>query len=324
MNFQEIMTKLEEKEAKNLVILATNYLFSQPIVELFPARFVTSQVQLFLQSVVEGQQTQAWVTEQIEQLRTQVPKGYPKDIIPDQVIEPWKKLLGQELSLDEKLIHHLLDHKAIESLFHEILTDVLTEFTQTIKNWSDFAAASSPKGMSKGFGRLRALGERALKETPLGSFTQMIEQQAQRKILEYLDRSISTIIKMSAGHVCDEHNRKLQAAYRIHVLDVLLHTRNETLLKQVEEIEVEAVIQTITKTIDALLSQDTFQDDIHKLVLSILDSFDQKSLFDVMKEAGIDDSWRAETEDHLSMLLLGFLKTEPAQQWLENLLFAKK
>lgn len=320
MSTEKVLEKLQSGQAKQLIYLATNFLFQQPIRELFPASFIESQVKLILESIVQGEQTKIWVTEQVELLRQQVPEGYPKDFIPEEVITPWRELLQHEMVLNEKLIHALLDHRAIEQLFHEILTDVLTEFTKTIKHWGDLATSTAPKGVNRGFGRLKALGEKALKETPLGNLTQLIETQAQRKIFEYLDKSIAEIVRRTAAHMSMQDNQKLQAAYRVHVLDVLLSTRNEVLLEQIEVVEPHYLVDAMTETIRGILRRESFQDDIHQLVSSMMDSFGDKSLFEVMEEAGISDDWRVETEEHLSLLLLQFLETKEAQKWLKELL----
>ena len=320
MSTEKVVEKLQAGQAKKLVYLATNFLFQQPIRELFPILFIESQIKLILESIVQGEQTKIWVTEQVELLRQQVPEGYPKDSIPAEVIAPWRELLQHEMVLNEKLIHNILDHRAIEQLFHEILTDVLTEFTKTIKNWGDLASATAPKGVNRGFGRLKALGERALKETPLGNLTNLIETQAQRKILEYLDRSIAEVVKRAAAHMTEEDNRKVQAAYRVHILDVLLHTRNEVLLNQLDVIEPHYLVDAMTETIRGILKRESFQEDIHQIVSSVMESFGDKSLLDVMEEAGLSDDWRADTEEHLSVLMLRFLETDEAKDWLGELL----
>ena len=320
MDTDKILEKLKSGQAKHLIYLATNFLFQQPIRKLFPHSFVESQVKLILESIVQGEQTKIWVTEQVELLRQQVPEGYPKDFIPKEVVAPWRELLKHEMVFNEKLVHHLIDHRAIEQLFHEILTDVLTEFTKTMKNWGDMASSSTPKGVNRGFGRLKALGERALKETPLGNLTQMIETQAQKKIMEYLDLSITKVLRMTAIHISAEENRSMQAAYRVHILDVLLSTRNEVLMEQIEVIEPRYLVDAITETIRGFLERDSFQDEIHQLVTSGMESFGEKSLFDVMEEAGLSDEWRVDTEDHLTSLVLLFLETDEAGTWLKNLL----
>ena len=137
---------------------------------------------------------------------------------------------------------------------------------------------------------------------------------------EIAEQAGAEVIRRTAVHMSAEENRRLQAAYRLHVLDVLLCTRNQVLLEQIEVIEPQYLVDAMTETIRALLKRESFQQDIHQLVSSAMENFGDKSLFDVMEEAGISDDWRSETEEHLSVLMLGFLETEEAKNWLRELL----
>ncbi len=91
-------------------------------------------------------------------------------------------------------------------------------------------------------------------------------------------------------------------------------------MEQIEGIEPDYLVDAMTKTIQGILQRESFQEDIHQIVSSVMESFGDKSVFDVMEEAGIANDWRSDTEEHLSHLMLRFLETDEAKSWLTALL----
>ena len=92
----------------------------------------------------------------------------------------------KNVEIDTDLVHQLMNHPAMEQLFHDVLSSVLLDFTETIKAWTQTAtsmtSAMGPNCASSGFGRLKRLSEKVVQSSPLGQITQLIEQRAQQKI----------------------------------------------------------------------------------------------------------------------------------------------
>ena len=297
-----IIQGLQGPATKDLVKLTIDFLLQQPLKNIVPLSLVQNQVTMLLQTLVQSEQTQAWLVSQIEQAQSIVPKGTPGDYVPSSIQEPLRRALRQEIPIDTDLVHQLMDHSAMEQLFHDVLSSVLLDFTETIKTWTQTATSMTsnmrPKGMG-GFGRLKALGEKALQNSPLGQIGQIIEQQAQQKILQFLDQSIASIIRRSANEIGKPENRAQQALYRLHVLDVLLSTDNQRLMDQFTVFEPTFIVETVTQTTQAILDLPSFQDQLADVLKQLLETVGDQSVHDFLVESDLGDDWRVEVEDYV-------------------------
>ena len=312
-----LLRSLNGTVTRDLVRLTVDFLLQQPLKNIVPLTLVQNQVTLFLHTMVQSSQTQAWLVQQIEQVQSLVPQGTPGDYLPSSIQEPLRRALQQEVPIDTELVHQLMDHPAMESLFHDVLSSVLLDFTETIKTWTQAATSATssmrPKGMG-GFGRLKAFGEKVVQNSPLGQITQLIEQQAQQKVLQFLDQSIASIIRRSAQEIGKPENQAEQAQYRLHVLDVLLSTDNQRLLDQVTVFEPKFVVETIIQTTQAILELPSFQEQLQVVLAQLLEAVGDQSVHDFLVESDLGEDWREEVETYL---------VEMAQQIIQQPQFAE-
>ena len=214
----------------------------------------------------------------------------------------------------------------MEQLFHDVLSSVLLDFTDTIKTWTQTASSMTsnmrPKAMG-GFGRLKAFGEKALQNTPLGQIGQIIEQQAQQKILQFLDQSIASIIRRSAVEIGKPENRAQQALYRLHVLDVLLSTDNQRLMDQFTVFEPTFIVETITQTTQAILDLPSFQDQLADVLKQLLETVGDQSVHDFLVESDLGDDWRTEVEDYVVSMAHQIVQQPQVSEILTKMLSAE-
>jgi hypothetical protein len=294
---------LQGPSAKKFVQLTIDFVLQQPLRNIVPLTLVQNQVTMLLQTLVQSEQTQEWLVHQIVQAQSIVPEGTPGDYVSPSIQEPLRRALQQEIPVDTELVHQMMDHPAMEQLFHDVLSSVLLDFTDTIKTWTQAATSATSnmrsKTMGGGFGRLKALGEKMVQNTPLGQITQIIEQQAQQKILHFLDQSIASIIRRSAQEVGKVENQAQQSVYRIHVLDVLLSTDNQRLMDQFTVFEPTFIVETITQTTQAILELPSFQEQLQVVLAQLLETIGDQSVHDFLVESDLGDDWRVEIEDYL-------------------------
>ena len=299
-----LISNLQGPATRDLVRLTVDFLLRQPLKSIVPVSLVHNQTLALLTTIVESEQTQAWLVDQIEQLRNAVPEGIPGDFVPSEIQGPLRNALSQEVPLDTDLVHQLMDHQTMEQLFHAVLSSVLLDFTETIKTWTQTAtsvtSSMGPKGMSSGFGRLKKLGERVVQSSPLGQISQVIEQQAQQKILQFLDQSIANIIRRSATEIGKPENRKQQADYRLHILDVLLTTDNQTIVDQLTVLEPQFLVKTIIQTIRAMLNLPVFQEQLMNILHQLLETIGHQSVHDFLIDSDLGEDWRDEVEEYMT------------------------
>lgn len=321
-----IVQGLQGSATKELVALTIDFLLAQPLRNIVPLGLVQNQVTMLLQTLVQSEQTQAWLVSQIEQAQAIVPKGTPGDYVPSSIQEPLRRALQQEIPVDTELVHQLMDHSTMEQLFHDVLSSVLLDFTDTIKTWTQTASSMTsnmrPKGMG-GFGRLKALGEKALQNSPLGQIGQIIEQQAQQKVLQFLDQSIANIIRRSANEIGKPENRAQQALYRLHVLDVLLSTDNQRLMEQFTVFEPTFVVETITQTTQAVLELPSFQDQLADILKQLLETVGDQSVHDFLVESDLGDDWRIEVEEYVVSMVYQIVQQPKVSEILTEMLSAE-
>lgn len=315
-----VTQRLKQSHARKMVHLAVQFLMEQPLRELVPVSLVHQQSIVLLQNITQSAQTQQWMIAQIQRLREQMPVGKPKDYVPMDVQIPLREALAQRIPIQQELVHRLLKHKAMEQLFHDVLSSVLLEFTETIKTWG--SAASSVTGantVSKGFGRLMALGEKVVQQTPIGAIASIIEQQAQQRILAFLDKSIAGTIALSATEIAAEKNRQLQAEYRLHILDTLLDTDNSVLWQQLHILEPEFIVKTITNTMRAFLDQQSLQDSIRGFMEESIQNLGDRSVRSFLKEMGIEENTDI-MEEYIVDIAIQLIDTPAFQEVLSDLL----
>ena len=317
---EELLRRLNQTHVRLLVPLLFDFVLHQPIRSLFPVSLVASQISLALQALVEGDETERWVAAQIDAVREQIPEGHLGTYVPTEVQAPLRNLLQQEMVLQQDLVRNMLAHQAVEQLFQEILTEVLKGFTESLKSMVQSATSTSSDQMSRGFGRLKSFGERALKESAVGGFVTLLEQQAQRKIREYLEKSITATLDLTAEKVASLEHRPLQAQYRLHVLNVLLETDNTVLWSQIEVVETQVLVSTIAQTIRSILKQDEFPDLLRSGIEMGMEQIGDQSIQHLVESSGADHDWRSELEEQVEQMALQFTQQPEFLQWLSGLL----
>jgi hypothetical protein len=303
-----ILSGLQGSATRKMVRLAVDFLLRQPLQSIVPLSLVHRQTLMILGNIVESEQTQVWLVEQIKQAQASVPDGTPGDFVPSEIQQPLRNALSQHVEIDTDLVHQLMNHPTMEQLFHDVLASVLLDFTETIKTWTQTATSMTssmgPKGVSSGFGRLKRLSEKVVQNSPLGQITQLIEQQAQQKILQFLDQSIASIIRRSAVEIGKPEHQSQQAAYRLHVLDVLLSTDNQRLVDQLTVLSPELLVETGVQTVRAFLDLPTFQAQILLVLQQFLDSVGEQSVYDFLEASNLGDDWRDEVEEYVTEIAL--------------------
>ena len=303
-----ILSGLQGTATRKMVRLAVDFLLRQPLQSIVPLSLVHRQTLLILGNIVDSEQTQDWLVEQIKQAQSSVPEGTPGDFVPSEIQQPLRHALSQNVEIDTDLVHQLMNHPAMEQLFHDVLASVLLDFTETIKTWTQTAtsmtSAMGPKSVSSGFGRLKRLSEKVVQSGPLGQITQLIEQQAQQKILQFLDQSIASIIRRSAVEIGKPEHQEQQSAYRLHILDVLLTTDNQRLVDQMTVLSPEFIVETGIQTVRAFLDLPTFQEQILLVLQQFLDTVGEQSVNDFLEASDLGDDWRDEVEEYLTEIAL--------------------
>jgi hypothetical protein len=309
------MSRLEGDSLDVLVDRALDYLLEQPISSMLDTAFVQKQIILSLQTVTQGEQTEVWAKEMLDQLRALAPEEVPK--IDKELLEPIEEMLSFPFALDEQICLSLMEHEAIEDLMRAVLTDTIEEFATKIKSVTESA---TPSNVSKGFGAFRSLRDKALKSTPLGSITQLIEKQIQFKTQEHITKSISSSIVKTAALLSAESNRHQQGAYRLHVLSTILETPVSMILTQVDSFGTDRFVRILSTFLSRLSSNTSFLDGLSTALDHTMELWGDKTLQSLLEESGMGEAWREDTQPLLGSITRGFVRTTAFKDWFQDLL----
>ena len=315
MSSNAILTKLREGALEELVDITLEHVLSQPLHTLIDPKFVHKQILMAISAASQGDQTEQWAKEILDQLRTMAPEQTPH--IDPQLLRPIEEFLAFPFHLDEDICLKLMSHEAIEELLRAVLTETLEEFGAKLKNLTELA---TPKTVSKGFGAFRSLRDKALKATPLGDISQLIERQIQFKTAEHVNKSIGSSISKTAHLLAAESNRHLQGAYRLHILHTLLLAPASVYLKQVDDFGTQQVVELLSQFLAALAQNEGFHSGLSQAIAQSLELWGDKSLRDILSESGLGEDWLTDTRTMLSDVGQKLIETQPFGDWLQRLL----
>jgi hypothetical protein len=315
MNVEDVYSRIQGEKLDELVGHTLDFLLTQPIAVLVDQTFVQKQIIGTLQTLSHGEQTEKWAKEILDQLRVLAPEETPT--VDRELLEPIEEFLSFPFALDEQICLSLMQHDAIEELMRAVLTDTIEEFGAKIKTITQGAA---PANVSKGFGAFRSLRDKALKSTPLGGITQIIEKQIQFKTEEHVTKSITASINKTAMLMAAPENRASQGAYRLHVLSTLLQAPVSLILEQVDSFGTDRFVQLFSSFLRRLSQNDSFQNGLSAALEQSMSLWGEKTVQDLLDESGMGEVWREDTQPLLTKIAGDFVQTAHFQNWFRTLM----
>ncbi len=312
-----IIAALESGALDGLVHLAVSFVMQRPVSALLDPEWIADQVVGTLQATTEGERTEDWIRQRIRALREKVPEGRLGDRAPAEVIDPLRQVLARPFRPDRELVRRLMDHAAVEQVFKDTLTATLQGFAGRVGQLT--AAVPPPAPLSRGIGRLRSL-QRKAQQGVLGELSRGIERQAELRIREHVEDAIKATLDQVADHLCAVENLQLHGDFRVHLLQTLLDTDSAVLASELDKLDPDSLVSTGAAVTAALVRRPQIRDEIASLVRASVEGAGERSLQDFLDESGLDQGWRTEVEQQLTIQARGLLKTAEFADWLEALL----
>ncbi len=330
-----VLARLRGPAMDELAGLIVDFLLSRRAADLVDADWIADQALLALEAAANSPAAEARLREQVERLRDRVPEGRLGDRVPDEVRRPLREVLRRPYQPDRELVGRLLDHSAFEELVRDVLVGALLDFTTRLRAAPQQAA-----------GRLGILGKRVqsagagvlggLQEGVLGGLGHTIEARAERKIRDFVEGALRTVIARIADHLCSEQHADNWGAMRAHALDVLLGTDNRVLAREFDKLHPGDLVDTLAATARALTGRAGFRDEIASVARLALDALGDRSLEDLLRESGLDAEaggevsadaaaravarWKDELRRQLARQGRALVATPGFEAWLAGLL----
>ena len=115
----------------------------------------------------------------------------------------------------------------------------------------------------------------------------------------------------------------MYGSYRVHLLDTVLTTPNQKLAQELDKLDPESLVETISASARALARREGFREEIKQMIESVLDSTDGRSLRDFLQESGLDGGvaqWRRSVQDLVVARGEELLQTPEFEVWMADLL----
>jgi len=305
-----VRARLLDGATDELVKLAFDHILSLPFKTLVNPRSLAQQFSATLNQVAHSEQTETWLRDHIDQLRAQIPEGTLRDHIPDGVIKPIKQAISKPVTPDRDMVGRLIEHGAVESLLRELLVGALQGFASRLK--------PSVPGSERATSRLKSL--KRVSEGMLGGLGAEIERQAEQKAKDFVDSILASVVAQAADDLCDPKKADSYGRFRSHIFDQLLETPLADLNQELNKLDPDTWVTTSAAMAQSLAKRDNIHQEIEDIINYSMTTLGEKTAAEVLDEAGIDDTWRAEAEKQCTVLANDFIATEAFGTWLNTLL----
>jgi len=303
-----VVKRLEGEAMDQLVHLAIDHLLDTPIAQLVEPSFIAKQTVVVLHQSANSPQTEEWIRNQVNLVRQRIPSGTLQESIPQELIVPVRTLVSRPVAPDKQLVSRLLEHRAVEELLRELLVGALQGFAKRIK-------PNIPSGSSN---RLKSL--KRVREGVLGGIGQEIERQAEQRVKDFVDGILSSVIAQTVDDLCDPAKGDTYGRFRVHLLDQILDTPIQELQREIDKFDPEELVSTALAITKAVAERENLEEEIANIIELGLAEFEDKTAGMLLDEAGIMDTWRAETETQVAETARAFVQTPGFHQWLSELL----
>lgn len=309
---------------RDLVHLGFDQLLDTPVQRLVDADWLAEQLVAALGTASASEDTERWLQDRIRDLRAQVPDERLSAHAPPEVIDPLRAVLLRPVTMDRDLTMRLLDHKAVEKLLAEIVSGALQDFASKLKPLTQVAAPKVPKfgKKNKRLRGLQALGKGVVGfgEEVLGGLSAEVENTAKARVKGFVRDAQRGFLGQVADHLCDPRHAARYGKYRVHVLDTLLDTPLPILATEVDKLDPDHLVETGAAVARALARRDGFQNELAAVIHAAIFQTEGRSLRDFLRESGLEEGWRDESEVQLTKGTRELVESEAFGQWLETLL----
>ncbi len=267
----DAMARLRSGGTDRLVDLLLDDLLDRPLEEMIDVPWLARQLGAAARSASRDTRLEARVREHVASLRRRVGSGPVP--VPREIRAPLRELLARGYVPDRLLVGRLLDHDTARLMLQHIFQDLLGAIIRRLKAPAQSAAARTPLA----FGRLQKLGERLGGEVR-GVLGQEVERVVEEKAREVMDASLFRLVEVMADHLCDPNMGVAYAAWRVHMLDVVLGSDQRALAAEVEKLDPDELVATSVALARALVNRPELDGELESVLRLAVEESQGRSL----------------------------------------------
>lgn len=310
-----LIARLSQGGLQDLAARWVAWSLDRPAHEVLDVERLSDLVVAALDAGAQSPRLESWWVERVKAARAAVPKGTARPHVPEELLPPLTELLSRPLAPERALVRRLMRHEAVEELFRETLVGALHGFVARIRTMGLLTPAPFQEAAKVGFGRLKGVFGEA-RDGLLGGLSHEIERQAEAKIRDFVDAGIQSVLDEVAGHLSNPANAPRFAAWRVHMMDVLLDTELDKLARELDKMGPEPVVAATTGALRALSGRPAFRDEVRSALAAARDALGARTLRSVLEEGGISEAgWREPMEALLVAQLSAFVAAPVFRAW---------
>lgn len=282
----DALQRLRAGGTDRLVDLLLDDLLDRPIEEMIDVPWLSRQLAAAARSASKDPRLETLIRERVADARGRVGRGPVP--MPREIRAPMREMLARGYVPDRELIGKLLDHDTARLMLKHIFQDLLSAIVRKLKAPAQAAQAAVKSPLP--FGRLQKIGERLGGEMR-GVLGHEVERVVEEKAREVMDASLNRLVEVMADHLCDPEMGAAYAAWRVHMMDVLLSTDQRKLAGEVEKLDPDNLVATSVALARALVARPELDGELEGVLRAATEQTDGRSLRHLLgglEEHGID------------------------------------
>ena len=284
-----------------LVDLLVDDVLDRPITELVDPSWLAGQLAETTRSAAADPQVERWFRDRVTELRSRVPAGPLPS--PAEIVAPLQALLSRPYVPDRALVGALLDHDTARLMLKNLFQDLLISFARKLR----------PSGPVVPRTGLPFKGLQRMSESVLGVVGQELEQQVEAKAREFMDAGVQRLVDRMADHLCNPALVQEYGAWRLHGLDVLLHTDSRRLAAEVEKLDPDALVATGAALVRGIANRPELPGQLEHILRAAMDATEGRNIRSLL--GGVEVHGIHMVRDLLIQRARALVETEAFARW---------
>jgi hypothetical protein len=177
-------------------------------------------------------------------------QGTVRDLMPKELREALLELAARPYSPDRQVVLKVLDRGPMRELIRALVTDTVTAFGNRV--------AAPAASVTKGLGGLARFAADTVKQRggALGGLVNAVEDQVEKRSLEFADSAISRVLNEIADAVCDPKQAAEAAQLRVEALKGALELTPQQLSRELINLDVPGGAEVLRAALKRWLASD--------------------------------------------------------------------
>lgn len=229
-------------------------------------------------------------------------EGSLRDVLPDEITDHLKQLVGREYRANRDLIQNFVEHPTMRTVIRNVLQETLREFVERTSDWIE--ESGSLPGMKgarnlflNAFGMARSFTKR---------FSEAYEQRIEERIGSFVDEMIDEAIDNIVLQLTSEEMVPKLSDWRRDLVDVLLDQPIRRYLEELRKFDPDESLDDLGEIFLVIGEWDQSPDLVEALLTSALQQLEDQTIGEVLEIVGMRKTVESKASQILSEGIASF------------------